>query len=55
MATDKTCAHDPSEHINISGTKVREMFGRGELPPLEFGRKEVLEILTRYYQALDNK
>lgn len=55
MATDKTCAHDPSERINISGTKVREMFGKGELPPLEFGRKEVLEILTRYYQALDNK
>lgn len=53
MATEKTCPHGKEDRIAISGTKVREMFSRGELPPLEFGRKEVLEILTKYYQSLE--
>jgi sulfate adenylyltransferase len=53
MATEKTCPHGPEDRIAISGTKVRAMFAAGELPPLEFGRKEVLEILTEYYQGLN--
>ncbi|MEG6616401.1 sulfate adenylyltransferase [Peptococcaceae bacterium 1198_IL3148] len=53
MATEKTCPHGPEDRIAISGTKVRAMFAAGELPPLEFGRKEVLEILTEYYQSLN--
>lgn len=53
MATEKSCPHGPEDRISISGTKVRAMFAAGELPPLEFGRKEVLEILTRYYQSLE--
>ncbi|MBM7856137.1 sulfate adenylyltransferase [Desulfohalotomaculum tongense] len=52
MATEKTCPHGPEDRIAISGTKVRAMFAAGELPPLEFGRKEVLEILTEYYQSI---
>ena len=53
MATEKSCPHGKEDRIAISGTKVREMFSKGELPPLEFGRKEVLEILTKYYQGLE--
>lgn len=53
MATEKSCPHGPEDRISISGTKVRAMFAAGELPPLEFGRKEVLEILTEYYQGLN--
>lgn len=45
MATSKTSASLPEERIHLSGTKVREMLRRGELPPPEFSRPEVASIL----------
>jgi sulfate adenylyltransferase/3'-phosphoadenosine 5'-phosphosulfate synthase len=45
MGTDKTAPGDESTKVNLSGTKVREMLARGELPPPEFSRPEVAAIL----------
>ncbi|HEY9624060.1 MAG TPA: sulfate adenylyltransferase [Crinalium sp.] len=47
MATTKTSPSSPEERIHLSGTKVREMLRRGELPPPEFSRPEVAAELAR--------
>jgi sulfate adenylyltransferase len=47
MASYKTCPHADADRLLLSGTKVREMLRRGELPPPEFTRPELAAILVR--------
>jgi len=45
IVSAKTCPHDASFHIVLSGTQVREMLERGEMLPEEFTRPEVSKVL----------
>lgn len=53
MATPKTTSSLPEERIILSGTKVREMLSQGQLPPPEFSRPEVAEVLIAAYRKAE--
>jgi sulfate adenylyltransferase len=51
MATERTCPHTAKDRVFLSGKKVREMLLEGELPPPEFTRPEIAEILIAAAKA----
>ena len=52
MASARTCPHEGSDRLLLSGTKLRKMLSEGDDVPGEFSRPEVLEILRAYYAGL---
>ena len=53
MATGRTCPHGDDQRLNVSGTRLREMFANHEEVPHEFSRPEVLDVLQTYYDSLE--
>ncbi|MFQ5792300.1 MAG: sulfate adenylyltransferase, partial [Acidobacteriota bacterium] len=45
IVSAKTCPHDESYHVVLSGTQIRDMLERGEMLPAEFTRPEVSKVL----------
>lgn len=50
MASTKTCPHDKASRVLISGTELRNMLAQGKIPPKEFTRPEIAEILIAFYK-----
>jgi sulfate adenylyltransferase len=52
MATGRTCPHEESSRLAISGTRLREMFANREPIPNQYSRPEVVQVLQQYYDGL---
>jgi sulfate adenylyltransferase len=48
VVNDKICPHDPKDHINFSGKKIREILRNGKIPPEDMMRKEVSETILKF-------
>ena len=55
MASLRTCPHDKSERVLLSGTMLRKLLSEGGELPDHFGRDEVVAILREYYEGLTEK
>lgn len=53
MASAKTCPHDAEHRLLLSGTKLRKLLSEGDEVPDNFSRPEVLAVLRKYYESLD--
>lgn len=49
MASMKTCPHDQTDRLMLSGTRLRELLSTNAPVPAEFSRPEVLQVLQKYY------
>lgn len=55
MASMKTCPHDASDRMLLSGTKLRHALSEGEEVSEKFSRPEVLKILREYYAGIKDE
>jgi len=51
MATAKTCPHPVSARVELSGTRLRQQLTAGMLPPPEYSRREIAELLVEAYRV----
>jgi sulfate adenylyltransferase len=51
VASPRTCPHDAEQRLSLSGTAVRELLRAGRLPPPEFTRPEVAQVLIDALRA----
>ena len=48
VTNEKACPHSNKEHITFSGTKIRTIFSKGEMPPKELMRPEVSKVIAEH-------
>jgi sulfate adenylyltransferase len=52
MSSAKTCPHEASHRLLLSGTKLRKLLSEDGVVPPQFSRPEVLKVLRAYYAGL---
>ncbi len=55
MASMRTCPHEGSDRLLLSGSKLRKALSENDHVPSEFSRPEVLQVLREYYANLKDE
>ena len=55
IASPRTCSHDASERLSLSGSEVRRRLGSGEPLPESITRPEVAAILRTHYGPMESR
>jgi sulfate adenylyltransferase len=53
VVNEKICPHPPADHVQFSGTKIRDLLVKGECPPPELMRPEVAEVIMRFKEPFN--
>jgi sulfate adenylyltransferase len=53
VVNEKICPHLPADHIQFSGTKIRDLLVKGECPPAELMRPEVAEVIMSFKEPFN--
>ncbi|NTV81548.1 MAG: sulfate adenylyltransferase [Candidatus Aminicenantes bacterium] len=53
VVNEKICPHPPSDHIQFSGTKIRDLLIKGECPPAELMRPEVARVIMAFKEPFN--
>jgi sulfate adenylyltransferase len=53
VVNEKICPHPPSDHIQFSGTKIRDLLVKGECPPPELMRPEVARVIMSFEEPFN--
>ena len=54
VVNEKICPHPPAEHIQFSGTKIRDLLVKGECPPPELMRPEVAKVIMAFKEPFND-
>ncbi len=53
VVNEKICPHPPADQIQFSGTKIRDMLVKGEVPPVEMMRPEVARVIMGFKEPFN--
>jgi sulfate adenylyltransferase len=53
VVNEKICPHPPADHIQFSGTKIRDLLVKGECPPPELMRPEVARVIMAFKEPFN--
>ncbi len=53
VVNEKICPHPEEDHIQFSGTKIRDLLVKGELPPVELMRPEVAKVVMAFKEPFN--
>ena len=53
VVNEKICPHPPADQIQYSGTRIRDMLVKGEVPPPELMRPEVARVIMSFKEPFN--